>query len=391
MLTLGIETSCDETAVALVHNGQLLGQILASQEAVHALFGGVVPEIASREHYRILGPLFEQLMRQHGLVPDDLDVVAVARGPGLLGSLLTGLGFGKGLVLGTGALLVGVDHLQAHLLAPGLEGELRFPALGLLVSGGHTHLYRMGSHTRFTRLGRTLDDAAGEALDKSARLMGLPYPGGRFIDALAQAGQVDAQLFPRPYLDNQNLDFSFSGLKTAVATLMRSRPHLLECGKTLAGETPDAARLAERAEGDTTVQELAGVCASLNHSVADTLRVKTQRALKTMPGKQEVRALIVAGGVAANSMLRQAMQELARTHGLELFLPSLSLCTDNAAMVAYAGERRVLAGQCHSLELEAVPRGRRVPEDFIAADACRKGDCALDAAEAKPCCGLDCA
>ncbi len=385
MLTLGIETSCDETAVALAQDGRLLGQALASQEAVHALFGGVVPEIASREHYRILGPLFDKLMHEHGLVPDDLDTVAVARGPGLLGSLLTGLGFAKGLVLGTGALLVGVDHLQAHLLAPGLERELVFPALGLLVSGGHTHLYRMDSHIQFIRLGRTLDDAAGEALDKSARLMGLPYPGGRHIDALAQVGQVDAELFPRPYLDNQNLDFSFSGLKTAVATLMRSRPHVLERGRQLMRQAPEAGELAGLLAADDVLRELADVCASLNHSVADTLRVKTQRALKTMAGKAEVRALVVAGGVAANSMLRDAMQKLAVTHGLELFLPSLSLCTDNAAMVAYAGERRVLAGQCHGLDLEAVPRGRRVPDDFIAADACRKKICALDAAEAKLC------
>jgi len=357
MLTLGIETSCDETALALVRDGVLLGQSLATQEAVHALFGGVVPEIASREHYRILAPLFDSLLQQQGVVPDDLDVVAVARGPGLLGSLLTGLGFAKGLVLGTGALLVGVDHLQAHLLAPGLEHELLFPALGLLVSGGHTHLYRMDSRTRFTRLGRTLDDAAGEALDKSARLMGLPYPGGRYVDALAGAARADTELFPRPYLDNRNLDFSFSGLKTAVATLLRKRPHLC-----LHGPVPAPAELARLAGEDACMGELAMVCASLNHSVADTLRVKTQRALKAEGGRG-VRALVVAGGVAANSMLRRSMQELAESRGLALFMPSLPLCTDNAAMIAYAGECRVLAGECHGLDLEAVPRGRRVPED----------------------------
>lgn len=341
-----------------MRDGVLVAQALATQEAVHALFGGVVPEIASREHYRILAPLFDKLMQEHDLEPADLDVVAVARGPGLLGSLLTGLGFAKGLALGTGALLVGVDHLQAHLLAPGLEGELHFPALGLLVSGGHTHLYRMDSHTCFTRLGRTLDDAAGEALDKSARLMGLPYPGGRYIDALAQVGEVDPDLFPRPYLDNQNLDFSFSGLKTAVATVLRSRPHL-----QLQGQAPGPEALAAMAHNDPMLAELASVCASLNHSVADTLRVKTQRALKTAAGC-DVRALVVAGGVAANNMLRQSMQALAAAQGIVLHLPSLSLCTDNAAMVAYAGERLVLAGHCHGLDLEAVPRGRRVPADY---------------------------
>lgn len=363
MLTLGIETSCDETALALVRDGTLLGQALATQEAVHALFGGVVPEIASREHYRILSVLFDQLMHEQGCAPDDLDAVAVARGPGLLGSLLTGLGFGKGLVLGTGALLVGVDHLQAHLLAPGLERELLFPALGLLVSGGHTHLYRLDSHTVFTRLGRTLDDAAGEALDKSARLMGLPYPGGRYVDVLAALGTVDSELFPRPYLDNQNLDFSFSGLKTAVATLLRSRPGLTGTIRNL-GEPFSTESLAREVGNNPPLRELADVCASLNHSVVDTLRVKTERALKSAQGG-EVRALVVAGGVAANSMLRRSMERVARGHDLELFMPSLPLCTDNGAMVAYAGERRVLAGQCHGLELEAVPRGRRVPEDYV--------------------------
>lgn len=358
MLTLGIETSCDETALALVRNGSLLGQSLSTQVAVHALFGGVVPEIASREHYRILGPLYDQLMHEHNVRAQDIDVVAVARGPGLLGSLLTGLGFGKGLCLATGALLVGVDHLHAHLLAPGLEQEMVFPALGLLVSGGHTHLYLMKSHTCLVRLGRTLDDAAGEALDKSARLMGLPYPGGRYVDALARQGAVIPGLLPRPYLDNTNLNFSFSGLKTAAANLMRQRSHLA----LPPGRLPPPDDLAAQCAQNQELQELADVCASLNHSVADTLRVKTERALKQ---HKEVRALVVAGGVAANSMLRESMKDVARRHGLHLHLPSLSLCTDNGAMIAYAGERRVLAGMAHDLDLEAIPRGRRVPEDYM--------------------------
>lgn len=361
MLTLGIETSCDETALALVRDGRLLGQTLATQVPLHALFGGVVPEIASREHYRILGSLFDRLMAEQGLRPQDLDAVAVARGPGLLGSLLTGLGFAKGLVLGTGALLVGVDHLKAHLLAAGLEQELLFPALGLLVSGGHTQLYRLDAPTRFRRLGRTLDDAAGEALDKSARLMGLPYPGGRFVDALARAGTVDPNLFPRPYLDNQNLDFSFSGLKTAVSLAMQQRRHLVlppEMFATLQA-SPDLGALCAE---NPRLGELADLCASLNHSIVDTLRVKVERALGR---ERDIRALLVAGGVAANSMLRQAMAALAQRHGLRLSLPSAALCTDNAAMVAYAGECHLRAGLCHGLDLDAIPRGQRVPEDFL--------------------------
>lgn len=358
MLTLGIETSCDETALALVRDGKMLGQALSTQAPMHALFGGVVPEIASREHYRILAPLFDQLMAEHGLLPAELDVIAVARGPGLLGSLLTGLGFAKGLALGCAADLIGVDHLHAHLLAPGLERKLSFPALGLLVSGGHTHVYLIEDPVAFTRLGRTLDDAAGEALDKSARLMGLPYPGGRYVDALARAGTVDTSRFPRPYLDNQNLDFSFSGLKTAVSLAMQERQDLKLTVEEL--EEPDV--LASRCATDVRLQELANFCASLNYSVVDTLRVKVERALKRTG---QVVSLIVAGGVAANSMLRKSMAKVASDHGLELFLPSLPLCTDNAAMVAFAGECAAKAGRGHGLDLEAIPRGRKVPDDMI--------------------------
>ncbi len=358
MRTLGIETSCDETALALVQDGRLLGQVIASQARLHALFGGVVPEIASREHYRILDSMCDALFQEAGLEPEDLDVVAVARGPGLLGSLLTGLGFAKGLVLGVGAKLVGVDHLLAHLLAVGLERTLVFPALGLLVSGGHTHLYLLESPTQCLRLGRTLDDAAGEALDKSARLMGLPYPGGRYVDALAQVGRVDTERFPRPYLDNTNLDFSFSGLKTAVANVMRQRAELV----LPAGDTPPPEVLAQQCASEPRLQELADICACLNHSVAETLRIKTRRALK---GRRGVEALIVAGGVAANSMIRTVMTEVAREHGLEILLPSPLLCTDNAAMVAYAGECFAKAGLEHGLDLDAVPRGRVVPWDYL--------------------------
>ncbi|MBG0789239.1 MAG: tRNA (adenosine(37)-N6)-threonylcarbamoyltransferase complex transferase subunit TsaD [Desulfovibrionaceae bacterium] len=354
MLTLGIETSCDETAVALVEDGRLMGEKLATQVDMHALFGGVVPEIASREHLRVLPRLYAELMDETGALPGDIDAVAVARGPGLLGSLLVGVSFAKGLCLATGASLVGVNHLWAHLLAPGLNGELRFPALGLLVSGGHTHTYLISSPTEFRLLGRTLDDAAGEAFDKVAKLMNFPYPGGRYIDDLGREAEPDTTLFPRPYIDNPTLDFSFSGLKTAVANHVAAHPDLVF--ESMADPAAVAA-LEGRRRADLT-----RVCASFNWSVADTLRIKVERALRQAG---PVKSLIVAGGVAANSMIRETMAAVAGENGLVLTLPDLALCTDNGAMVAYAGWLLAEAGCRHGLDLEAIPRGRVVPLDWM--------------------------
>lgn len=353
MLTLGIETSCDETAVALVDDGRLLSEKLATQVDVHALFGGVVPEIASREHLRVLPRLFGELMDETGKSPEDIDTIAVARGPGLLGSLLVGVSFAKGLSLATGASLIGVNHLWAHLLAPGLVGELQFPALGLLVSGGHTHIYLIRSAVDFELLGRTLDDAAGEAFDKVGKTLNFPYPGGRFIDELGQESEPDTKLFPRPYIDNPTLDFSFSGLKTAVANYVAVHPELV------------FSEMADRAAVDQLEREkreaLSRVCASFNWSVADTLRIKVERALAQVDG---VKSLIVAGGVAANSLVRTTMAKVARSKGLEVTLPDVSLCTDNGAMIAYAGWLFGNAGYSHDLGLEAIPRGHVVPLDW---------------------------
>ncbi|MEF2231004.1 MAG: tRNA (adenosine(37)-N6)-threonylcarbamoyltransferase complex transferase subunit TsaD [Pseudodesulfovibrio sp.] len=354
MRILGIETSCDETAVALVEDGRLLGERLATQVDVHALFGGVVPEIASREHLRVLPRLFGELMAGTGCTPGAIDGVAVARGPGLLGSLLVGVSFAKGLCLSTGAFLIGVNHLWAHLLAPGLDGELLFPALGLLVSGGHTHTYRIESPVEFTLLGRTLDDAAGEAFDKVGKVLNFPYPGGRFIDELAREAEPDKTLFPRAYIENPSLDFSFSGLKTAVVNYVQAHPELVF--DEMADPAATAALNGERRE------RLAGVCASFNWSVADTLRIKVERALKQAG---PVRSLIVAGGVAANSMVRETMARLAGERRLALTLPDLSLCTDNGAMIAHAGWLMAEAGYRHALDLEAVPRGKVVPLDWM--------------------------
>ncbi|WP_243309987.1 tRNA (adenosine(37)-N6)-threonylcarbamoyltransferase complex transferase subunit TsaD [Fundidesulfovibrio agrisoli] len=348
MICLGIETSCDETALALVSEGRVLGERMASQVELHALFGGVVPELASREHLRKATSLFSGLMADAGLAPVDIEGVAVARGPGLLGSLLVGMNLAKGLAQGLGVPLVGVNHLHAHLMVAGLEREIAFPALGLLISGGHTHLYLIRSPFDFELLGRTLDDAAGEALDKAAKLVNLPYPGGKYIDILGSTVQPDDTLFPRPYTANPGLDFSFSGLKSAVARHISQNPHL-RLPALPDGGLPD-------------IPGLPLFCASINSAVADTLRIKTERAADQHP---EARTLVVAGGVAANSMIRRVLGRMCEERGLACVLPSAGLCTDNAVMVAYLGEMMLRAGYRHGPEVTSIPRGKAIPLDFL--------------------------
>lgn len=342
MLCLGIESSCDETAVAVVSEGGLLSERLASQADMHALFGGVVPEIAAREHLSVLPVLCREALAAAGAAPGDLDGVAVARGPGLLGSLLVGLSFAKGFCLGTGARLVGVNHLHAHLLAPGLEREMLFPALGLLVSGGHTHLYRMDSPGSFRLLGRTLDDAAGEAFDKVAKIFGLGYPGGRVIEALARSGDAGAIRFPRAWMGKESLDFSFSGLKTAVLLQHRSW-----------AEAPEAERACS----------LADMAAAFQEAVVDVLVQKTLAAVERMG----VSAAAVAGGVACNGRLRGRMSAAAQERGISVFYPRPAYCTDNGAMIALTGYHRFLKGETAGLDVDArskfpmddLPGGRR--------------------------------
>ena len=352
MLTLGIETSCDETALALVEEGTLTASVMASQADVHALFGGVVPELASREHGRLVGPLFDLLMRKAGKNRHDIDLVAFARGPGLLGSLLVGASFAKALALGLNRPLLGVNHLHAHILVAGLEGLLLFPALGLLVSGGHTHIYRIESPSRFTVLGRTLDDAAGEAFDKVGKLLGMPYPAGKRIDDLASCGTVDPSMFRCPYMNNDNLDFSFSGLKTAAATHIAARENTLT---HLSGA-------ADKKDGEKNIPELRDFCASLNDVIARTLRGKFERALIRQNG---IRSLILAGGVAANSAVRQSIRSLADAHNLPFCLPSPALCTDNGSMIAYTGWLLAKEGFRHTLDVSCVPRGMQIPDDMV--------------------------
>ncbi|RQD56922.1 tRNA (adenosine(37)-N6)-threonylcarbamoyltransferase complex transferase subunit TsaD [Desulfonatronovibrio magnus] len=349
MICLGIESSCDETSVALVDGTVLLGQLTFSQVDMHSVFGGVVPEMASREHLNKVAPLYQNLLRDTGIRQNQINVVAVARGPGLLGCLLVGISFAKGLCLSLNIPLVGVNHLHAHLMAPGMEQELNFPAIGLLVSGGHTSLYLINSPFDFKLLGKTLDDAAGEAFDKAAKSLNIPYPGGIFIDRFASFAQPDHKMFPRPYLDNTNLDFSFSGIKTAMVYHVRDNPGLVLQNPTETG--PDF----------KPSEELATVCSSYNWSIADSLRIKLKRALD----RHEVKEVILAGGVAANTMIRESISRLAMERKIRLIMPSIAMCTDNAAMIALYGHMLYTKGYHHSLNLEAVPRGRKIPWDYI--------------------------
>ena len=274
-----------------------------------------------------------------------------------------GASFAKALSLGLSRPLIGVNHLHAHLLAAGIEGELVFPAMGLLVSGGHTNIYLIRSPLLFEALGRTIDDAAGEAFDKIGKLMGLPYPSGRLIDALAAKGTVDRTMFRCPYMDNDNLDFSFSGLKTAAATVIAKNPRIIPAGNA--------------ADHASCCQETSDFCASLQEIIARTLEQKLSRALDRHAG---VRSLIVAGGVAANSAIRSAMSVLAEKRGLRLSMPSPSLCTDNGDMVAYTGWLQAAKGGYHELSVSCVPRGTAIPDDMLFAGSCA-GQSAASGAE----------
>lgn len=352
MLCLGIESSCDDTCLALLENGKLIGEIRNSQAKLHSLFGGVVPELASREHSRAIGCLYDALAQKYSFEAKDLDLIAVARGPGLLGSLLVGVSFAKALAMGAGVKIIGVDHLQAHLLVADMEDKIEFPALGLLVSGGHTHLYRIEGPDSFTVLGKTLDDAAGEAFDKAGKMLGLPYPAGRHMDELSQDGIVDRGLFPRPYLDNKNFDFSFSGLKTSMQSYLRENP------VEPVVFDPMTAKLKMGGKEES----ICDLCASYTSAIVETLAIKTERAID----KEKVfKSLVMAGGVAANSALRKTMENLAKEKDLNFIVPEVSLCADNAVMIAYAGFILRQKGYSHDLSFEAIPRGRTIPKDMF--------------------------
>ncbi|GAB4397233.1 MAG: tRNA (adenosine(37)-N6)-threonylcarbamoyltransferase complex transferase subunit TsaD [Rhodoferax sp.] len=327
---LGIESSCDETGVAVVRSSShdeppvLLGHALHSQVVMHQAYGGVVPELASRDHIRHVLPLTQQALRQAQCDLAQIDVVAFTRGPGLAGALLVGAGVACALALALGKPVLGVHHLEGHLLSPFLGSDRpRFPFVALLVSGGHTQLMRVDAVGRYGLLGETIDDAAGEAFDKTAKLLGLPYPGGAALSALAQSGNAQAYAFPRPLLHDGGLDFSFAGLKTAVAVQAQ------RCAQD-AGVTLDALPQSTRAD----------LAASAQAAIVEVLVKKALRALKATG----LRRLVVAGGVGANRMLREQLNTHCARRGIQVHYPELAWCTDNGAMIALAAAMRLQSG-----------------------------------------------
>jgi len=332
MLILGIESSCDETAAAVVADGRrVLSSVVATQFELHAAYGGVVPELAARRHLENILPVVQGALDQAGVTQNYLDGLAVTQGPGLIGALVIGMAVAKVLAYTLKRPLTGVHHLQAHILAAFLtETPPGFPFVALVVSGGHTNLYLVRDFLDMQLLGRSRDDAAGEAFDKVAKLLRLGYPGGVQIEALAGSGNPEAYHLPRPRIPEEPLTFSFSGLKTAVAVQLKKDPRILE---------------------DPAAQ--ADLAASFQEAVVESLTRRAWLAL-TQTG---CRRLVVSGGVAANRRLRQCLQGHSRETGVQLFLPPLSLCTDNAAMVAALGYHRLRAGELLSLDADVFSRG----------------------------------
>lgn len=348
MFVLGIESTCDETAAAVVENGtRVLSSIVAAQHDLHAEYGGVVPEIASRAHEQHILPVIRAALREAGIGPADLGAVAVAHRPGLVGSLLVGLSAAKALAWSLGVPLVGVDHVHAHLWAAALDAEpIDFPALGLVVSGGHTTLYAMRSETELVRLGATIDDAAGEAYDKVAAILGLGHPGGPLVDRLASDPEADdlAFDFPIALMRKDDLNFSFSGVKTAVLYAVRGRPN----PPSPPGRNP----IVLPPPPLMTPQRTRDVAAGFQRAVCAALIRKTEAAAQR---HGPFRTLIVGGGVSANTRLRREATALGDRLGLTVRLPPLPYCVDNAAMIAGLGFKLLEQGQRNDLTLAAVP------------------------------------
>ncbi|WP_144210263.1 tRNA (adenosine(37)-N6)-threonylcarbamoyltransferase complex transferase subunit TsaD [Shewanella donghaensis] len=328
MRVLGIETSCDETGIAVYDDEQgLLSHALYSQVKLHADYGGVVPELASRDHVRKIIPLIKQALKDANSTVDDIDGIAYTKGPGLIGALLVGACVGRSLAYSWDKPAIGVHHMEGHLLAPMLEDDApAFPFLALLVSGGHSMLVQVEGIGRYQVLGESVDDAAGEAFDKTAKLLGLDYPGGPRLAKLAEKGLDVGYKFPRPMTDKPGLNFSFSGLKTATAN-------------TIAKEPDDE-------------QTRANIARAFEEAVVDTLAIKCQRALK----QTGYNRLVVAGGVSANTRLRENLAAMMTKLNGEVFYPRGEFCTDNGAMIAFAGLQRLKVGQTESLEVEGKPR-----------------------------------
>lgn len=336
LIILGLESSCDDTAAAVLRadgdGAVIMSSVVSGQTDLHAAFGGVVPEIAARAHAEKLDLMVEQAVDVAGICLTDIDVIAVTAGPGLIGGVLSGVMCAKGLAMGLDIPLIGVNHLAGHALTPRLTDGVAFPYMMLLVSGGHCQFLRVDSFDKFTRLGGTIDDAPGEAFDKVARLLGLAQPGGPAVENAARAGDATRFRLPRPLLDRPGCDMSFSGLKTAV---LRLRDRLV----------------AE--QSGISEQDRADICASFQAAMRDVLAEKSRRALAD---QSDLTGFAVAGGVAANQTLRGALKTVAQGHALPFIAPPLALCTDNAAMIAWAGLEAFRAGRRDGMDLTARPR-----------------------------------
>jgi N6-L-threonylcarbamoyladenine synthase len=329
-LILGIESSCDETAAAVIKDGKtVLSNIVASQIDIHKEYGGVVPELASRKHVETIIPVIEEALARAGVELTDIDGIAVTNGPGLIGSLMVGISTAKGISYALGVPFIGVDHLEAHISSVHLEYEVSFPFIGLIVSGGHTSLYLVNSHTDFKLLGKTRDDAAGEAFDKAAKLLGLSYPGGVEIDRISRDGNPNAISFPRPFIKSSSFDFSFSGIKTALVYYLKKNPDLNE-------------------------EHLKNVCASYQEAIIETLTEKTLNAA-LLSG---IKSVVIAGGVACNSRLRELARKRFGDEGVSLFIPSPEYCTDNASMIGSLGFYKLNEGEYSELSLNPYSTSR---------------------------------
>ncbi len=329
MRILAIETSCDDTSAAVVLNGRkVLSNLVSSQVDVHQKYGGVVPELASRKHIEMIVPIVREALERASITLKEIDGIAVTQGPGLVGSLLVGLSFAKSIAFATGIPIVGINHLEAHLSAIFLEKRPRFPYIGLVVSGGHTALFRVDGFGNYKRLGQTRDDAAGEAFDKVAKFLGLGYPGGPIIDKLSREGNPKAIRFPRATLGKDSLDFSFSGLKTAVVNYLRAHPEPV---------------------GGYPKNFISDIVSSFQEAVVDVLIRKTFQAVR----QQGLKSVVLSGGVAANQLLRKRMVEEASDHKIRVYIPSPHFCTDNAAMVGVLGYEYLRRGIRSDFSLNA--------------------------------------
>jgi len=328
---LAIETSCDDTASAVLVDGHVRSNVISSQ-AVHDLYGGIVPELASREHVRLISQIVDAAISKAGIALSDIDAIAVTNGPGLAGSLLVGCHYAKGLALALGVPLYPIHHIEAHVYSGYLEDpSLTYPSIALVVSGGHTSIFLLEGPTEYRILGSTTDDAAGEAFDKIAKMMGLGYPGGPAIDRHAQAGNAEAFAFPRGRMQEDSYDFSFSGLKTAVR------------------------RVVDRITGSGEPLPIDDLCASAQRAIVDVLVRKTMRAAR----ENNVATVAIAGGVSANSELRQSMQTRCLEAGITFIAPRMQYCVDNAAMIAHVAQMRVAHGVAASMDFAIEPKAIR--------------------------------